>query len=162
MIDEILQKRPRKKAKDLNIVPILDMLVTVIFFLLMSTSFMEYTKLTLPPASTVSAPNTNTAPPVAPKLAVHSQGNGYLITLLWNGEKPGQKSLSADEATVLSKTQEILKEFSLRYPKEKTLQLALGQFVKYQVLISVMDGARDYTPDMVLTSYQGETAEEAQ
>lgn len=157
MIDDILQRRPRKKAKDLNIVPILDMLVTVIFFLLMSTTFIEYTKLTLPPASTVTAPATNPAPPVAPKISVHAQGTKYLITLIWNGAHPGQKSIQADEATVISKTSEVLKSFVASYPAEKTLQIAMGPTVKYQVLISLMDGARDYTPDMVLTSYAGET-----
>ena len=77
MIDEILQKRPKKRMKDLNIVPILDMLTTVIFFLLMSTSFIEYTKLTLPPASTISSANSSAVPPVAPKMTVKNLNDGY-------------------------------------------------------------------------------------
>ena len=156
MIDEILQKRRRKKMKDLNIVPILDMLVTVIFFLLMSTSFLEFTKLTLPPASTVVVPSTNAKIPVAPKITVQGANQNYTITLSWGGATPGQNQVLADELTIIPKTQELLRKFSVTYPKEKTIQISLGQYVRYQVLISLMDGARDFTPDMVLTSYQGE------
>lgn len=153
MIEDILQKRPKKHVKDLNIVPILDMLTTVIFFLLMSTSFIEYTKLTLPPASTSSAPIENKDPPIAPKVLVTEKDNKYSIRLSWGGGHPGQNVIQAEEATIVTQTQNLLKGFSTRYPKEKTLQISMGKAVKYQALISVMDGARDYTPDMVLTSY---------
>jgi biopolymer transport protein ExbD len=155
MLDDILQRRPKRHIKDLNIVPILDMLTTVIFFLLMSTSFIEYTKLTLPPASTSSAPIESKDPPVAPKVFV-TQKDGdtqYNIRLQWAGGHPGQQVVEADEASILAKTQELLKNFTQNYPKEKTLQVSMGKLVKYQALISVMDGARDYTPDMVLMSY---------
>ena len=154
MLEDILQKRPKKHIQDLNIVPILDMLTTVIFFLLMSTSFIEYTKLTLPPASTSSAPIEQKDPPVAPKVFVTEKvKDQYSIRLQWGGGHPGQQVTETDETNIIPKTQELLKTFSQRYPKEKTLQISMGKLVKYQALISVMDGARDFTPDMVLMSY---------
>jgi biopolymer transport protein ExbD len=154
MIDDILQKRPKKHVKDLNIVPILDMLTTVIFFLLMSTSFIEYTKLTLPPASTSSAPIENKDPPVAPRIMVTQKDEAtYVIRLSWNGKNPGQSAGEADESKIAEKTAEILTRFAKNYPAEKTLQVSMGKLVKYQALVSVMDGARDHLPDVVLTGY---------
>lgn len=154
MIDDILQKRPKKHVKDLNIVPILDMLTTVIFFLLMSTSFIEYTKLTLPPASTSSAPVEQKDPPVAPRVLVTQKDeNTYAIRLSWAGRNPGQSSGEADETGITTKTVEILSRFAKNYPNEKTLQVSMGRAVKYQALISVMDGSRDLLPDVVLMGY---------
>lgn len=154
MIDDILQKKPKKHTKELNLVPILDMLTTVIFFLLLSTSFIEYTKLTLPPASTSSAPIEQKDPPLAPKVLVtQKDANAYSIRLSWGGAHPGQNVVQAEEAMITEKAQQMIQSFSKRYPKEKTLQVSMGKTVKYQALISVMDAARDFLPDVVLASY---------
>lgn len=156
MIDDILQQKPKRHVKDPNIVPILDMLTTVIFFLLMSTSFIEYTKLTLPPASTVSAPPNpgKNVPPLAPKALLTKRGEAYRIVLSWGGEQPGQSEAgAADEATILGGMKRLAQGFAERYPNEKTLQVSLGRDVRYQSLISMMDGAKDFLPDIVLVSY---------
>jgi len=76
MIEQILHTKKKKHVQDLNIVPILDMLTTVIFFLLMSTTFMEYTKLTLPPAASVVATGKNATQPMNPKLLLRGQSRG--------------------------------------------------------------------------------------
>ncbi len=154
MIDEILQKRPKKRMKDLNIVPILDMLTTVIFFLLMSTSFIEYTKLTLPPASTISSANSSAVPPVAPKMTVKNLNDGYLLELAWGGANPGLTKMNAKSDTLVSQARELVQKFSATYPKEKTIQISMDRLVKYQALISVMDGVKESMPDTVLVSYQ--------
>jgi biopolymer transport protein ExbD len=155
MIDEILQSRKKKHVKDLNIVPILDMLTTVIFFLLMSTSFMEYTKLTLPPASTVSAPVESTTPPVAPKLLIKLAANGqYQAKLIWGGRRPGSEVIVANSEEMVKKITEVLQNFKNKYNNEKTLQLSLARSVPYQELIHAMDAARESLPDVVLSSYQ--------
>lgn len=155
MIDDILRKRPKKKTTDLNIVPILDMLTTVIFFLLMSTTFIEYTKLTLPPAKTVVSSSSDASNPVTPKLLVSALTNGGLkLHLVWHGKKSGETSIEVKaEENVIEKLQAVLKHFATDYPAEKTLQVSLGKEVKYQSLISVMDSARDIIPDIVLLSY---------
>jgi hypothetical protein len=44
-------------------------------------------------------------------------------------------------------------KFSAKFPGEKTLQVSLERNLPYQSLISVMDGAREKFPDIVLVSY---------
>jgi biopolymer transport protein ExbD len=154
MYDDILRRRPKKHMRDLNIVPILDMLTTVIFFLLMSTSFIEYTKLTLPPAKSEASTAKPGSVPVAPKLWVTAGANhDYKLHLMWEGAKPGSEKLEVTQADLVPKLKELLKKFAGDYPTEKTLQVSLDKLVKYQILISVMDGARDIVPDVILLSY---------
>lgn len=153
MIDDILQRRPKKHTRDLNIVPILDMLTTVIFFLLMSTTFIEYTKLTLPPAKTVTSTTPSASNPITPKLIVVPKGENFTLKLTWQGKQPGEDAVLSSEANVVPKLMDVLKKFSAKYPSEKTLQVSLEKDVPYQVLISVMDSARDVIPDVVLLSY---------
>jgi biopolymer transport protein ExbD len=154
MIDEILQRRPKKKFHELNIVPILDMLTTVIFFLLMSTTFIEYTKLTLPPAKTVTQTSVSAALPLVPRLLVNQTGNGYSLRLVWKGPKPGETTTESTEKNIVPDLKKLLQQFAVQFPTEKTLQVSMQKDVKYQVLISVMDGARDLLPDVVLLSYR--------
>ncbi len=154
MIEQILHTKKKKHVQDLNIVPILDMLTTVIFFLLMSTTFMEYTKLTLPPAASVVATGKNATQPMNPKLLLRGRGNGkFLATLSWGGQNPGQSQDAADGRTLLDVVRKQVGIFSKRYPEEKTLQVSLERTLPYQSLISVMDGAREHLPDIVLVSY---------
>ncbi|MBU6154164.1 MAG: biopolymer transporter ExbD [Bdellovibrionales bacterium] len=154
MIDQILQTKKKKHVQDLNIVPILDMLTTVIFFLLMSTTFMEYTKLTLPPAASVVATGKNATQPVNPRLLLKGQGNGrFLSTLVWGGPNPDQIQSSADSSTLLDAVRKQVDRFAAKHPDEKTLQVSLERSLPYQSLISVMDGARERLPDIVLISY---------
>jgi len=154
MIDEILRKRKRKPIKDLNIVPILDMLTTVIFFLLMSTTFIEYTKLTLPPAATAVSPSADLPPPLSPKLILKVNPDGLLTgTLFWSGASPGDLNFQAEQDQIVSKASEVIGLFSSKYPSEKTLQISLEESIPYQRLIDIMDAARDYLPDTVLVSY---------
>ena len=154
MIDEILGSRKKRHVQDLNIVPILDMLTTVIFFLLMSTSFIEYTKLTLPPASTVTASGSNATHPLNPKLILRAGSPGkILVTVSWSGLKPDQITSSTEPERLVDTVRELLKRFSTQFPAEKTLQISLSRTLPYQNLISAMDGARDLIPDPVLASY---------
>lgn len=153
MIDEIFQKRPKKHVRDLNIVPIIDMLVTVIFFLLMSTSFIEYTKLTLPPSVTVTAPVESKKLPLLPKLVVRSGANGYEVHLSWQGSEPGHDSVDCNQSDIIPRVEAMLKKFKERHADERTLQISMERSVKYQTLISVMDASKDLIPDVVLLSY---------
>ncbi len=155
MIDQILQTKKKKHVQDLNIVPILDMLTTVIFFLLMSTTFMEYTKLTLPPAATVTATGSNATQPMNPRLVLRSQGAGkFISTLIWGGPSPDQIQSSADGSSLLDVVRKQAEKFSAKFPGEKTLQVSLEGNLPYQSLISIMDGAREKFPDIVLASYR--------
>lgn len=161
MIEEIFQKRHRKKVQDLNIVPILDMLVTVIFFLLLSTSFLEYVKLTVPPAA-IDSVATALHPPLAPKMLLvkGAQEGKQKLVLTWAGEKPGEAAetissadIEAHRTELRDKAGKLAQKFAKDYPREKTLQLGLGGVVPFQDLISAMDGVREAMPDIVLISY---------
>jgi biopolymer transport protein ExbD len=154
MIDEILQTKKKKHVQDLNIVPILDMLTTVIFFLLMSTTFMEYTKLTLPPAATVTASGENATQPLTPRLILKGMGNDEFVSILaWGGAKPDRIQSRANLSTLLKVVRDQAQMFSKQYPSEKTLQVSLEHNLPYQSLIWTMDGAREVFPDIVLVSY---------
>jgi len=155
MIDQILQTKKKKHVQDLNIVPILDMLTTVIFFLLMSTTFLEYTKLTLPPAATVTATGENSSQPLNPKLSLKSSGPGAFVSILsWGGANPERISNPAKEGDLLEVVKQQAQRFSSKFPSEKTLQISLERNLPYQTLISTMDGAREVFPDIVLMSYE--------
>src|SRR4051812_8329403 len=94
--DDFFEKPTRRKIQDLNIVPILDMLTVIIFFLLMSTSFMEYTKVTLPPSATAAVSTPNNIPPLAAKIMLVTDGDetSYRLTMIWGGEHPGEVTQS--------------------------------------------------------------------
>ncbi|MFZ9594974.1 MAG: ExbD/TolR family protein [Bdellovibrionia bacterium] len=156
MMDEILLGRRRKHTPDLNIVPILDMLTTVIFFLLISTSFVEYTKLTLPPSSTVVEQQTEAEknPPLSPKLLIRRQSQGfYSSELTWMGAHPSRLQVEMSESELREKVGKQLQDFAQHFPEEKTLQIGLDPGIPYQVLIQVMDATGPYLPNSVLISY---------
>lgn len=163
MIEELFAKKPKKKIQDLNIVPILDMLTTVIFFLLLSTTFLEYIKLMVPPSqvSTTQSEPKDRPKAYAPKLLLTQGGGSLKMTLTWSGSMAGRKRVSVDVGqdlvAVRPKIQEelgkLMKEFSQLNSTEKTLQIGLGSSVPYQHLITAMDGVREVTPEVVLISY---------
>ncbi|MCM2280052.1 MAG: biopolymer transporter ExbD [Oligoflexia bacterium] len=159
MIDQIFAKKPKRRVKDLNIVPILDMLTTVIFFLLMSTSFMEFTKLTVPPSQVSVSTSQSKDPPVSPKMLLSGADDDLRVTLLWGGRRPGEKRERIREsdpvkrrAELVKATQKLTEDFALANPAEKTIQIALTAKLGYQNLISMMDGVRESMPDVVLIS----------
>lgn len=161
MIDQIFQNRPKKHVRDLNIVPILDMLTTVIFFLLMSTSFMEFTKLTVPPSSTSSVSVSDAPPPLSPKMFLVRAGEGYSLSLRWGGKRAGEAVEKLKEQDpqklreeLFNASRKLATDFQEKNPTEKTLQVALAPLVPYQMLISMMDGVQEKMPDVVLISYR--------
>jgi len=158
-MDDYFPTRHKRRIIDLNIVPILDMLTTVIFFLLLSTSFMEYTKLTVPPSGVAVITDPLVPPPLGPKLILFKAGKELKAMLTWVGSKPGEAMDSVpitdlDETRVglVTLTRKMSKEFITKFPKEKTLQMGLSPKLPYQYLIAGMDGVRENMPDIVLIS----------
>lgn len=157
MIDEYFGKRHKRRIIDLNIVPILDMLTTVIFFLLLSTSFMEYTKLTLPPSKTTVQSDPVAPPPLQPKFFVVPGLVGTYFQLVWSGGEGGELSENLTETdpekrrgAVFNLAATLAKEFKKKFPKENSIQLGLGKSIEYQDMISAMDGIREAIADVVL------------
>ena len=161
MLDELMSKPHRRHIKDLNVVPIIDMLTTVVFFLLLSASFDSFTKLTLPPSGTVSVADPVGPPPRSPKLLMLKKSATSIdLVLSWEGEKPGQvkETVSGSgperRAQILAVSAKMVKTFLTEFPTETSLQLGLTRDLSYQDLISVMDGSREVMQNLILISYE--------
>jgi biopolymer transport protein ExbD len=163
MIDEIFAKRQKRHVKDLNIVPILDMLTTIIFFLLLSTGFTQYTKLTVPPSAISKvSPSKNTPPPLTPKLLlVSTRGGSNEVILTWEGTQPGKSKRELQtskenevlrSAEIKSAGEALTSEWVKNHPDEKTLMVGVSGSLPYQDIVSLMDGARTHLSDLVLIS----------
>ena len=161
MDDVFPEKRHRRSQLDLNVVPILDMLVCIIFFLLLATSFVGYSKLSIPPSGTVTITDPLLPPPLNPKLLIVKLSNeSYKATLTWEGAQPGHfsekiivKNLSESLKDVEKQISTMITRLSNEQNIQKTLQIGLGENVPYQILVTAMDAAREKMPDQVLISY---------
>jgi biopolymer transport protein ExbD len=156
-------QRKKRTIDDLNVVPILDMFVSIVFFLLLSASMIGMTKLVLPPSASRSIESASSKIPLNPTLWVAKLDpakDQVVVELKWGGDNPGKESLElpldiqgADEAKIQA-IKKLVDQFSSRYPNEKTIQVSLEKNLPYQWLITVMDGIREKLPDVVLLSYQ--------
>lgn len=163
MTDDLFERPHRKHIKELNLVPVIDMFTTVLFFLILSTSFFAYTKLTVPPAQVDTITKPLPKPPLSPRLLLGSSKGGATVRLVltWEGSEPGeteetvesQDSKTAPEA-IRKKANSMLETFLKKNPDEKSIRLSMTPNTSYQYLISVMDGVRDRIADVVLTSYE--------
>ncbi len=156
-------KKKKRTIDDLNVVPILDMFVSIVFFLLLSASMVGMTKIVLPPSSTSSVESGVTKVPLNPKLYIINAGDApgmVKVLLRWEGDKPGKDSISLpdeitkDQKKPVDEIKKMIKKFKDQFPEEKTVQISLQSGIIYQWLISAMDGVRESLPDMVLNSYQ--------
>lgn len=158
MDSEWFDKPHRRHQRELDIVPILDMLTAIIFFLLLTTTFVEYTKQTLPPSESVILSDPASKAPVSPRLLVSESGGEVHIVLDWQGETPGKKNASTalDAAKyptgVKESVSKLLGEFKQSFPGEATIRVGLSEGAAYQTLIAVMDGVREQIADIVLIS----------
>jgi len=160
-MDSMFSRRKSRHILDLNIVPILDMFISVIFFLLLSTSFIALTKNTLPPSSTVTVSGADQKAPISPKLILKRSGGNLQLKISWQGERPGNNIVTLEPSAVehdpgllIEKAHGMLMKFKEQFPEEKTLRIGLSAEMEYQKLVSLMDAARDLIPDAVLISYE--------
>ncbi|OYZ21447.1 MAG: hypothetical protein B7Y39_09290 [Bdellovibrio sp. 28-41-41] len=151
----------RRHTPEPELVPILDALTCIIFFLMYTTTFMELTSLTLPPSavSVVSKNDQSRSVPVIPKLFIDVVDQQIVVKLKWSGNTPGSTVKKVERtkperySQSLQKTvEDVVAEFAKRFPDEKSLQVAVAERGTYQELISVMDGVTKSVPDVVLLS----------
>lgn len=156
------------RSPRLDLVPIIDAMTCVIFFLLLSSTFVEFTKISMPQAvSSVVTTSASTEPPLTPKLIGVAKGEYLHLILSWGGKKPShmEKRVQRDSKNQRSEplqvtAQGIVREFKRLFPNEKALLLGLSPKATYQEMISVMDGARQELEDLVLVSWsEAQTAE---
>lgn len=147
----------RRHLPEPDLVPILDGLTSVIFFLLLSATFIEYTKLTLPPSQTSVGASTSNEDPLAPKILVRNLGDKVRLQLSWGGAKPSSKSKTVERPDREKKStefevaiKEMSEDFIKVYPSEKAIQVGLSKDASYQDMITVMDGVRKSFENVVL------------
>lgn len=156
-------KRAKKSIDELNIVPILDMFVAIVFFLLLSASMVGMTKIVLPPSATTSVASDSPKRPLNPKLLVFNpkgaEQDTVKVILKWEGATPGSQVITVkedifkNEKIAIDEIKEMVAKFKEKFPEEKTIQISMQSKVPYQWLVSAMDGVRELLPDMVLNSY---------
>ncbi len=151
----------RRHAPEPDLVPILDGLTSVIFFLLLSITFIGITKITVPP-STVSTASVSKDIPISGRIVAQLRGQTILVKMEWIGRHPGSFEESVPRGDALEKNEKLIdasaklaEQFKAKFPDEKTIQIALSSNLNYQELISIMDGLRkdDRYEDLVLSSY---------
>jgi hypothetical protein len=149
----------RKHTPEPDLVPILDGLTAVIFFLLLSISFVGLTKVTMPPSvASVASPSQET--PLSARLKATLVDSNIQLKLEWIGKKPGslreivirQEPHIKNQALIVT-VKKMTSDFKAKYPDENTLQLALSETLSYQEMISMMDGALGQLKDIALSSY---------
>lgn len=156
-------KREKKSIDELNIVPILDMFICIVFFLLLSASMIGMTKIVLPPSATTAVSADSPKKPLNPKLLVFNptgpQQSTVKVILKWEGNKPGSQTITVEEdifkneKVAINEIKTMVTKFKTQFPEEKTIQISMQSKVPYQWLVSAMDGVREDLPDMVLNSY---------
>jgi biopolymer transport protein ExbD len=147
---DFLKKPKRAHVKEIPLAPILDLLTVVIFFLILSTSFIELRQNILPPSSTITTKSEaipdNSKLPLSPKLLMVTSEREMILMLNWLGEKPDKivkkiKISNNDYNVELKSTvQKIVKEFKAKFPDEKALQIGWEGNLKYQTVLNVVDG----------------------
>jgi len=163
-MNPFIRKKNRVPAT-LNLVPVMDMLTAIIFFLLVSTTFIEFAKLPVPPSGVKTITDPVVPPPLAPKLYVdYISPKNIGLLLVWSGVSPGEfyKKAVVEEYSeeapypekLKSDIDDLLSKFIKNHPLEKTLQLGFGENIPYRSMIAVMDGVLPLLPDIVLLSYK--------
>ncbi len=151
----------RRHAPEPDLVPILDGLTAVIFFMLLSLSFIGITKLTIPPSTTTTASLSQDIP-VSGRVIAKLEGESINVKLEWMGSQPGALSEIASRMkpdkknmNLIEAVEKLALRFKEKFPQEKTIQIAMAGQLNYQELISVMDGLRKNKlyEDLVLSSY---------
>ena len=155
--NELFEVRRRRHVGEINIVPILDMLTTIIFFLLISASFLQFNKISIP-ASKTSLLETSEVPPRQPRLMLAKTSEGQKLVFCWGGQKPGTYSqvfsATADIKMISVKATEFATNFKKQFGDETTVQVGLGKTLPYSNLVALMDAVRNQMPNVVLVSYE--------
>jgi biopolymer transport protein ExbD len=159
--DFYVVEKKHKGLGELNIVPIMDMFISIIFFLLLSTSMMSYTKHVLPPSATKAVTeSTETTIPMNAKIYIVKKDQVYSAIFKWEGSIPGSKKIELKDdfmvkpEHLIDDVKKVVGEFKKQYPQERTIQITMQSELPYQIMISVMDAVRALLPDIVLTSYK--------
>ena len=164
MLDEF--DVPSQQVKGLNLIPIVDMLTTIIFFLQMTVTFYSYSKHTLPPSamSAASAADAAKAPPLNLRAITKQIGaDRYRLVMAWQGANPSSLSYDFDLASTTSKEalRGVIAGIKAKASEikdgvgrgENTLRITLDKQIPLQILVTIMDGVKEKFPDLVLSNW---------
>ncbi len=154
---DIYSPRKKKAWRAITVTPVLDVMFTIIFFLLVATSFEAYTKLTVPPSHVSPSPQTATEPPAIPGVIVHDAGTEFRIELKAGGKAPVSMDRRSGLRNLRSTITKMVQEYMSKNPSEKTMQLTLESQLSYEILVKAMDGIRSITEDIVLVAPQDQS-----
>jgi biopolymer transport protein ExbD len=150
---DIFGPRKKKRHEDVNVTPILDVMFTIIFFLLVATSFESFTKLTVPPSRVSAAsPAEDQAPPANPRVVVSGASSKLSIHLTAAGKSPFDQVNETSVEKLRESVAKMVKEYISKNPAEKTYQLTLESGLSYEILVRAMDGIRENSQDVVLVA----------
>ncbi len=161
-MDEIWLKPPKRRTiDDINVIPIVDLFTTIIFFLLISSGFVAYTKLSLPPSIVSAAPPESVSePPLSPRVHLVERDGSVDLELLWFGSAPGRQTVTLGrsnsqiaDATIREASESAWRSFAETHDHPKAVQLGLSARLPYRYLIAAMDGLKKANSQVVLISY---------
>lgn len=148
-----------QETTSVPIVPIIDMLVAIVFFLLLSTSFYDLTQQSIPANHSVQVSGAQTQPPLSPRLYISRSGRSIVCTLVWSGTKAGQRVATVAAPTLVGpqpelskKVGELINFIKTNFKSETSIQIGLAGDLPHQTLISVLDGVAKNKMDVVLVS----------
>jgi len=126
--------RRRKQVGELNLVPMIDILVVLVFFLLVNSTGVSILGLNLPDATKKSEPDPNARP-----LLVTVQGDGLVLTE--GGAELGRYG-SASEGYDYGALSERLLEIKNQRPQETRITLLVAPTTTHDTLVQTMDAVR--------------------
>lgn len=126
--------RRRKQVGELNLVPMIDILVVLVFFLLVNSTGVSILGLNLPDATKKSEPDPNAKP-----LLVTVRGDGLVLTE--GGSELGRFG-SASEGYEYKALSEKLLEVKNQRPAESRITLLVAPTTSHDTLVQTMDAVR--------------------
>lgn len=140
------RERRKKQVGELNLVPMIDILVVLVFFLLVNSTGVSILGIDLPDSSKISEPDPNRLPLV---VAVKSDG----LVLTEGATELGRYGSASEGYDFKSLTQRLVEVKTIR-PDEKSITVLLEPTVAHNTLVQTMDAVR------ITTSKDGRTLRE--
>jgi len=128
------RERRRKQVGELNLVPMIDILVVLVFFLLVNSTGVSILGINLPDANKTAEPDPNRQP-----LAVIVREDSMVLTE--GGAELGRYGSAASGFEYKALTERLLQIKEAR-PGETRISLLMGPTVSHDTLVQTMDAVR--------------------
>ena len=136
---------------DLNIVPMLDVMVILVFFLIFTAVFSKTSVLEL----SLPAPSSD-APPLPPQLELEIIVRSNSIEIADRGSAPLRKIRAGTAGHDLAGLTEYLKIVKAKFPEKTDATVLLEPEVSYDTMVQVMDAVRTFEVSQSGQTVRGE------